>query len=314
MDDKTRQFIKKAREVHGNRYSYENTIYSHSMEKVKIVCPIHGAFYKTPNQHISTNKQGCPKCSKRHRPSTKEFIQIANTIHNDRYDYSLVQYKNNHTNISIKCPLHGNFNVTPKNHIHRQTGCPECARAHKGDYHKKNTNQFIIEATNVHGDTYDYSLVKYHNTHTKVKIKCHTHGIFEQTPASHLHQKSGCPKCSYRNYEGGYGKKRFENHPELKELPATLYVIEANDSTEAFLKIGITHKTIHERFHRNNSIPYNYSINTTKEGKLFELFKLEQTIKKQFKHFKYIPTKKFNGHTECFCLEAKESIKGYLNG
>ena len=43
-------------------------------------------------------------------------------------------------------------------------------------------------------DQYDYSLVRYVNNHTKVKIICPIHGVFEQTPDSHL-QGAGCPRC-----------------------------------------------------------------------------------------------------------------------
>ena len=56
----------------------------------------------------------------------------------------------------------------------------------KGVYKRKpqkTTNQFVKEAKQIHGDKYDYSLVDYKNSKTKVKIickKCNT--IFEQIP------------------------------------------------------------------------------------------------------------------------------------
>ena len=46
----------------------------------------------------------------------------------------------------------------------------------------------------VHGDKYDYSLVIYQSSKYKIKIVCHIHGIFEQTPNSHL-SGHGCPRC-----------------------------------------------------------------------------------------------------------------------
>jgi len=57
------------------------------------------------------------------------------------------------------------------------------------------TEEFILKAKAIHGDTYDYSLVKYITLQTKVKVICPEHGIFEQTPANHL-KGSGCRKCS----------------------------------------------------------------------------------------------------------------------
>ena len=50
----------------------------------------------------------------------------------------------------------------------------------------------------VHGDKYDYSLVEYVNSKSKIKIICKEHGIFEQIPNSHLNG-NGCKKCGYKN-------------------------------------------------------------------------------------------------------------------
>ena len=55
----------------------------------------------------------------------------------------------------------------------------------------------IIEKFNkIHGNKYDYSLVEYVNNTTKVKIICPIHGIFEQTPKSHL-DGNNCYKCHF---------------------------------------------------------------------------------------------------------------------
>jgi hypothetical protein len=56
-------------------------------------------------------------------------------------------------------------------------------------------NKFIQKAKKIHGDKYDYSSLNYKNRQTKIMIKCLNHGIFEQTPCSHLSGK-GCPYCT----------------------------------------------------------------------------------------------------------------------
>lgn len=62
-----------------------------------------------------------------------------------------------------------------------------------------NKNEHIIKRfKDVHGDRYDYSLVEYKNSKTKVKIICKEHGVFEQTPEKHC-SKQGCPKCNNKN-------------------------------------------------------------------------------------------------------------------
>ena len=45
-------------------------------------------------------------------------------IQQDKYDYTLVDYKNNKTKVKIICKIHGIFEVRPDNHYH--TNCPKC--------------------------------------------------------------------------------------------------------------------------------------------------------------------------------------------
>jgi len=127
------------------------------------------------------------------RKTTTEFIEQAKRVHGDRYDYSLVDYKNARSHVKIICSEHGVFEQTPDKHLNRKQGCSGCNYAGK-----KTTEQFIDNAKRVHRDRYDYSLVKYKNNQTKVKIICPEHGVFEQTPNSHL-SNNGCPTCSRDN-------------------------------------------------------------------------------------------------------------------
>ncbi len=83
-----------------------------------------------------------------------------------------------------------------------------------------------------------------------------------------------------------------------------MYIIKATNPTEQFIKVGITTKTVKDRFKIDNTLPYNYEVIGTKSGELFDLFQLEQLSKKLLKHHKYKPLVKFNGYTECFVPEA----------
>lgn len=69
-------------------------------------------------------------------------------------------------------------------------------------------NEYIINMfKEVHGNQFNYSKVQYVNTTTKVKIICSEHGVFLQTPSSHL-QGRGCPKCA--------GNKHYSNDEFIK--------------------------------------------------------------------------------------------------
>ena len=79
-------------------------------------------------------------------------------------------------------------------------GCPHCALIERSDKRRMTQEEFISRASEVHGGRFDYSLVEYKGAHTKVKIVCPTHGVFEQVSHSHLIGK-GCSKC--RNADTG---------------------------------------------------------------------------------------------------------------
>ena len=168
-----RNFLIKARKVHGDKYDYSKVVYVNSYTKIEIVCSIHGSFYQIPNSHI--HGSGCPMCFIDKCKKTKEqFIKEANLIHNNKYDYSLVQYINSSTPVQIICPIHGIFKQTPEKHICNKHGCPKCGKSQR-----KTTQEFIEDAHKVHGDFFDYSLVNYVNAKTPIKIICPIHGIFE---------------------------------------------------------------------------------------------------------------------------------------
>ena len=50
----TKEFIKKAQAVHGNKYNYDKSNYIRALEKICITCPIHGDFWQE-NIIISEN-------------------------------------------------------------------------------------------------------------------------------------------------------------------------------------------------------------------------------------------------------------------
>ena len=122
----TEDFVKKAKIVHGDMYDYSKTNYIKSSEKVKIICPTHGEFLQTPNAHLSG--RGCKLCGReRTKNSLDDMIKKANKIHNNKYDYSLVVYKNMDTKVKIICPIHGIFEQSLGSHINSKQECPKCA-------------------------------------------------------------------------------------------------------------------------------------------------------------------------------------------
>jgi len=94
----------------------------------------------------------------------KYFIEKFYELYDNKYDYSKSNIKRSNSNITVICREHGEFLVTPNNHLSKKSGCPECK---KKKYRNKN---FVLDSIKIHGDKYDYSKVEYINNRTKVKI------------------------------------------------------------------------------------------------------------------------------------------------
>lgn len=125
--------IEKAIEKHGDKYDYSKVEYVNTKTKVCIICPEHGKFFQTPNDHVSGGK-GCVKCgfasnALKRSKNIDKFIEDAKKLHGDKYDYSKVEYINSSTKVIIICKNHGElteFTQTPNKHLEGR-GCPDCA-------------------------------------------------------------------------------------------------------------------------------------------------------------------------------------------
>ena len=189
-------FIEKAKEVHGDKYNYSKVNYENNLKEVIIICKEHGEFLQLPKTHKKGN--GCIKCginstANKKTKSLDNFIIQSKQVHDDKYDYSKVEYYKSCDKIIIICKLHGEFEQTPNSHL-GGNGCRNCAFEYTSGLQRSNITNFIEDATKVHGDKYAYSKVNYVNSKTKIIISCKEHGEFEQTPSGHLSGR-GCNKC-----------------------------------------------------------------------------------------------------------------------
>ena len=122
------------------------------------------------------------------------FIPIATKIHNGKYDYSKSVYVKAKEKVIITCPIHGDFEQRPQDHVLKACGCPKCKGDVTKETHSYTKEKFLELAQNKHKSKYNYSKMEYINYSTPIKIICPEHGEFWQTPANHLYGQ-GCPKC-----------------------------------------------------------------------------------------------------------------------
>ncbi|MBO6254657.1 MAG: hypothetical protein J6O49_13580, partial [Bacteroidaceae bacterium] len=204
----TEEFIKKAREVHGDKYDYSKVEYVNSTTKVCIICPEHGEFWQKPNIHLQN--KGCIRCGRHrtaafHSKSQEQFLQDAVKVHGNKYDYSKAEYVDWQTKVVIICPVHGEFTQFPSSHL-QGNGCPKCGNDRTAL--RMSNEDFINKAKAVHGDRYDYSKVEYVGNKAKVCIICKEHGEFWQEARMHL-SGCGCPICA--------GRKKMRTYDFIKK-------------------------------------------------------------------------------------------------
>ena len=225
------------KKVHGDKYTYNKFMYKQATVKSIITCPLHGDFLQNSNDHL--NGYGCYYCGREiveraKRKSIDTFIKEAKSKHGNFIDYSKVVYKNTSTEVILICPIHGEFKQQPNVHLVSKFPCPKCGKIDSGIRRRIGTEEFIKKANILHKNAYSYIKTNYTNIDEKVIITCPLHGDFQQTPNNHLHG-NGCPACG----QSGFKENKF----------ATLYYVSVNNG-EAY-KIGITNRTIKERFRKD---------------------------------------------------------------
>ena len=272
------EFVSHAIHTHGaGRYTYDNVCYENSHTPVYIGCPVHGEFSQRPDHHLSGS--GCPKCV----GDRNGFISRATKLYGSEYEYEFINYYNSYTPIRLKCGHHGEFLVTPRNHL-RGARCPSCNTICK-------TNKFIASSKAIHSGMYGYEHVIYENSKLGVKITCPNHGIFEQTPDAHLSGK-GCPKCVSRKSKpanawlDSLGIPDDPDHREVDNLiPHRKYAVDGYDPET---------KTVYEfhgdYWHGNPAVYESSDTNPSTKTTYGWLFQKTVTKKEKFvaHGFKYV--------------------------
>jgi very-short-patch-repair endonuclease len=225
QDEKTLDFIRKAKLVHGDKYDYSKSNYTHADTKIEIICKKHGSFMQIPSAHIGS-KHGCLKCSLKNRKylvNTEDFIKKAKLVHGDKYDYSKVVYTGARNKVKIICKMHGKFEQAPGLHL-KGNNCFKCGII-KARSNIQSTDKYIAKAKLVHGDRYDYSKVEYKHWNSKIEIICKKHGSFKLIPHTHL-ASANCPKCSIS--KGEIKILNFLNKHNIKNIKEQTFKLCSN--------------------------------------------------------------------------------------
>jgi Zn finger protein HypA/HybF involved in hydrogenase expression len=279
MEDKLVKYIEKSNLTHDCKYDYSLiTEYKGTMQKYPIKCHTHGVWEVSLDNHI-IKKSGCPKC-KGIGFSLEEKIEKAKLLHDNKYDYSLIEeeikQKNSYNFICKNC--NSIFTNSWDNHINKKQGCPKCNPPGR----KKRTIESLIKQVSILNTGYEYNWDSYKGYFDNgFQIKCQKHGWFFQQISNHL-MGQGCPKCKQSRGEKEIEKflikngikyetqKTFEGCKSKRMLPFDFYIPSKNlcieydgelhtRSVEFFgvdksLEKTIKHDKIKNDFCRENSV------------------------------------------------------------
>lgn len=131
------EFIRRSNKLHNFKYSYKKIeMLKNTRQKVLITCLEHGDFLQIADQHL--HGRGCPDCGNeairnKSKLGLDEFVRRASKKHNNKYDYSKVEYRNGYTKVLIICPEHGEFWQRPHGHM-QSRGCKQCGDESKFNF------------------------------------------------------------------------------------------------------------------------------------------------------------------------------------
>jgi len=236
------------------------------------------------------------------------FIKKAKNFHGDKYNYSLVNYVNSRTKVKIICKKHGEFKQLAASHL-MGSGCPKCFKKERLDNVK-----FIFKSKKIHRDKYNYSLVNYVNSRTKVKIICPKHGEFEVLPRNHYNNGSKCPKCRNEDLSNRFSFNTEEFIKKAKKIHGNKYNYSLVEYVNANKKIKIVCPQ-HGEFKQtpsNHMGGYGcFKCAKVKIGKLFSLTKEEFIEKAKRIHgnrYKYFLVDYVNHGTKVKIVCSKHGI------
>ena len=196
------EFHQKLIEKYGNKFDDSKFDFQGTKIKGLLKCKLCGKeMMVKPNDLFSTvNYHVCGFDNK--KTDSETYLQKANFVHNNFFTYPDLKLPDGlRSEITIRCPYHGDFNLIASYHLNGG-GCPKCKdegiehEIAKLPQRNKSTRKLTDEEVRKRiGGRYGTEKMRYVNNATPIILTCPIHGDFEILPL-HLFQGQGCRKCA----------------------------------------------------------------------------------------------------------------------
>lgn len=201
MTDKTKEFLQKLKDSgHWNDgYDYSKVVCNrYHKDKILVIDEIGCEHAILPYKLINGNQLSFKSVLNKE----EYFIKKSTEIHDNKYDYTKVEYFDSKSKVIIICPDHGEFAQSPAAHL-QGVKCFKCGvETRTKDRRVSLTNEFIRKCKSIYNNKYDYIKTEFIDYHTKILVIDENGFEHLQDPRSHLKGgglsiQSACDKTSY---------------------------------------------------------------------------------------------------------------------
>jgi hypothetical protein len=244
--------IREATEKFGDQFIYDKVEFKKLTDVITIGCKKCNKYFQKSVRDFLRTVHGCVNCNPARRVTSDMFIEIAQNIHGDKYEYSDCGYLSMSDDVKIFCFACNEYFIQRASaHTSQKQGCMNCSIKIRGISLKYTRETFIEKAKEVHGLKYDYDSVEYVNSSTPVEIYCNKcNKFFNQTPQVHL-SNSGCRVCSFNQANEKQTKSVDIFIEELYSIFGDKYDYDyikyINNYTKVTLKCNTCNKFFHKR-------------------------------------------------------------------
>lgn len=290
MSDK---FFKRIEGLYEN-LDYSNVEYVNISTHVNIKCITHNHEYsQRPIDHYRA--KGCALCAAElHVIPKDDWINACKKQYpNNRYNHLIGVEFQQSSSIEVECLKHGMYTVNAGNHFRGKGNCLKCV----GRY-KRTIDELLFDMNQKHSHAYTYGdIPDGWSLSTKINIKCNQcDENFNQSIKNHS-MGSGCPICAQTRK--GWSRSSFLKAGSGRDC--TFYVLKCYDDEEVFYKLGITSRTVKQRYAQKSAMPYNYEIINSIQSDALTIWNIEKIFMKQLEKYKYTPNIFFDGSIkECY--------------